>query len=76
MPLKERQRKTDIHWNIRIWGLVIVAVLLSAFFIRWTEWHTKRAEAAYEAYDKCVERVYGVSSAEFYQVYGRIAKCD
>lgn len=75
MPFKPLRRNTNIRWNIRVWGMVAVFVILSAMFIRWTEWHTKEVEAAYDAYDQCVRDTYGVTSAEFYQTYGRVANC-
>lgn len=54
---------------------ILVAVALLALFIRWTNEHTNRAEAAYNKYEQCVQDTYGVSATKFYQMYGEPANC-
>lgn len=72
---KEIKANRRTKSSARFWGVIIFIVLMLALFVRWSEWHTNTAEAAYDKYEQCVENTYGVSATKFYQVYGESANC-
>lgn len=56
--------------------ITIAVIAVGYIFVHWTIQHDAKQEAAYSAYDTCVQANYGESAASYYQEHGTLPSCN